>query len=118
MVQATGQTIGLPNGSFSAVKLLMTAVNGNQPNQTFTVHYADGTNAQITQGVSDWFTPQNYSNNEAPVGPMTRDTSSGGSDNRNFYLYLDQFSLDGAKTISSITLPNNKNVEILAMEMV
>ena len=47
VVQAAGQTITLPNGSFSKLELLATAVNGSQAAQTFTVHYTDGTSTTL-----------------------------------------------------------------------
>ena len=84
MIQATGQTIGLPTGSYSTVNLLATAVNGNQLNQTFTINYTDGTSTTYTQSLSDWYTPQEYAS-EAPVLAMYRNTASGGKDSRNFY---------------------------------
>ena len=61
VVSATGQTIALPAGNDAALKLLATAVNGAQPNQTFTVTYTDGTTATLTQSISDWAVPQNSS---------------------------------------------------------
>ena len=44
-----------------------------------------------------------------------RDQSNGTTDNRTFNLYGYSFALNGAKTVSSITLPNNANVVVLAM---
>jgi hypothetical protein len=61
VVATAGQTILLPTGSFSTLNFLATAVNGNQPNQTFVVTYSEGTIETFTQGISEWFTPQNYS---------------------------------------------------------
>ena len=54
VVRASGQTIALPSGSYSQVELLATGVNGNQPSQTFTVNYTDGTSQTFTQSISDW----------------------------------------------------------------
>ena len=42
VIEAVGQTIGLPIvRPYSQVDLLATGVNGNQPNQTFTVNYTE-----------------------------------------------------------------------------
>jgi hypothetical protein len=49
-----GATVALPPSRFSAVKLLATAVNGNQPSQIFTVTFSDGTRFNYTQTLSDW----------------------------------------------------------------
>ncbi|MBV8145556.1 MAG: chitobiase/beta-hexosaminidase C-terminal domain-containing protein, partial [Gammaproteobacteria bacterium] len=53
-------TIPLPAGAYSSLSLLASGVDGNQPNQVFTVNYSDGTSASFTQSLSDWHTPQNY----------------------------------------------------------
>jgi len=53
-------TVTLPAGNDTSLMLLATGVNGNQPNQTFAVNYADGTHTNFVQGLSDWHTPQSY----------------------------------------------------------
>jgi hypothetical protein len=117
VVSAAGQTINLPAGSFSSLRFLATAVNGNQPNQTFTVTYTDGTTATFTQGISDWFTPQNFAGESDAVDMAYRDLSNGTKDNRTFHVYGYSFALNPAKTVKSITLPNNGNVKILAVTL-
>jgi hypothetical protein len=110
----SGGTVTLPAGKFSAIKLLATGVNGSQPAQSFKVSYTDGTSSVFTQNLSDWYTPQHYGG-ETIAMPMTyRDTASGGFDVRFFYLYEYTFALNSSKTVASITLPNNRNVVILA----
>jgi Fibronectin type III domain len=115
VVQAAGQTVGLPNGSFSKVELLATAVNGNQANQTFVVHYTDGTSQTFTQGISDWFAPQHYAGESVAVGMAYRDQASGSEDHRTFNVYGYSFAVNNTKTIASITLPTNSHVAILAI---
>lgn len=46
-----------------------------------------------------------------------RDTATGGTDKRTFFVYSYSFTLDGSKTASSITLPNNPNVLVLALTL-
>ena len=118
VVSATGQTIALPAGQDGSLALLATAVNGNQPNLTFTVNYTDGTKATFTQSVSDWFTPQNYSGESKAVTMAYRDRSNGTEDNRTFFLYGYTFALNSAKTVRSLTLPNDANVELVAATLV
>ena len=117
VVSANGQTIALPAGQDVALDLLATGVNGNQPNLTFTVKYTDGTTATFTQSVSDWFTPQNYSGESEAVTMAYRDHSNGTKDNRTFFVYGYTFALNSAKTVSSLTLPNQANVELLAIDV-
>jgi hypothetical protein len=108
-------TIALPGGNGSTVNLLATAVNGNRRNQTFIVTYTDGTTARFTQSLSDWYTPQQYGG-ETKVSEMAyRLTASGATDNRTFYLYGYSFAINSSKTVQSITLPDNRNVVVLAV---
>ena len=117
VVSAAGQTIALPSGSYGALTLLATGVNGNQAGQPFTVTYADGTKTTFTQSLSDWYTPQNYSGESTAVTMSYRDLYNGTKDSRTFYVYVYSFSLNATKTVSSITLPNDANVEVLAIDL-
>jgi hypothetical protein len=110
-------TITLPTGSYSAVTLLGTGVNGNQVNQTFVVHYSDGTSSTFTQSLSDWFTPQNYAGESQVLQMPYRVFGNGSLDNRTFYLYGYSFTLDPTKTVTNIVLPANSNVVILAIDV-
>ncbi len=114
VVSTAGQTIALPAGRDVSLDLLATGVNGNQTNQTFTVKYSDGTTATFTQSLSDWFSPQNYSGESKAVTMAYRDLSNGTKDNQTFFVYGYTFALNSAKTVSSLTLPNDANVEVLA----
>ena len=113
-----GVAIALPAGQYTSLRLLATAVNGNQPSQTFVVRYTDGTSSSFTQGVSDWHTPQSYSGESTTMTMPYRNTSSGGQENRTFLLYGYNFTLNPAKTVQSLTLPNNVNVEVVAVTLV
>jgi hypothetical protein len=117
VVSTAGQTIALPAGQDVSLDLLATGVNGNQTNQTFTVKYSDGTTATFTQSLSDWFTPQNYSGESKAVTMAYRDLSNGTKDNQTFFVYGYTFALNSAKTVSSITLPKDANVEVLAIDV-
>ena len=113
----SGKTVPLPAGQFSTIRLLGTAVNGNQTAQVFVVKYTDGTTTSFTQSLSDWFTPQNYAGETKVLSMPYRNTSSGVKDNRTFLLYGYSITLNAAKKVSSITLPNNRNVVILAISL-
>ena len=117
-VGALGQTITLPAGQFSSLQMMGTAVNGNQTSQSFNVTYADGTSTTFMQSLSDWFSAQNYAGELTAVPMSYRDTNSGGQDSRTFNLYNYHFALNNTKAVQSIKLPDNSNVEILAMTLV
>ena len=118
VVQATGQTITLPAGQYTQLDLLATAVQGNQVGQQFVVHYSDGSSTTFTQSISDWYSPQNYAGESVVDRTSHRNTAGGGLDVRNFDVYGYRFQLDPSKTVSSITLPGDKNVELLAISTV
>jgi hypothetical protein len=107
-------TINLTQGQYSELSILATGLNGNQASQTFTVNYTDGTSTVISQSLSDWFTPQNYSGESKAVTMAYRDSSSGTADNRTFYLYGYAFPIDSTRTVKSVLLPSNRNVAVLS----
>jgi subtilase family serine protease len=110
-------TVALPAGNFSTLKLLATGVNGNQISQAFTVTYTDGSTTTFTQSLSDWCTPEGYTGESKAILMAYRDNSTGTRDTRPMTLYGYTFNLSNAKTVKSITLPNNRNVVVLAMNL-
>jgi hypothetical protein len=110
-------TIALPPGKYNTLKLLAAGVNGNQISQKFTVTYTDGTTASFTQNLSDWCTPQNYTGESNAIRMPYRDFSNGTRDTRTVMLYGYTFNLSNTKTVKSITLPSNRNVVVLAMNL-
>ena len=113
----SGKTVALPSGQFSNINLLATGVNGSQVAQVFKVTYSDGTSSTFTQNLSDWFTPQNFAGETKAMAMPYRDNGQGQKDNRTFYLYQYTFALTANKTVVSITLPNDRNVVVLAASL-
>ncbi len=111
-------TIPLPAGQYTSLGMLATAVDGNQPSQTFVVNYSDGTSSNLVQSLSDWFTPQSYAGESVAATMAYRDTAGGGMDDRTFNLYGYSFTLNSTKTATSLTLPNNGDVAVLALTLV
>jgi hypothetical protein len=110
-------TIALPAGEYSTLELLATGVNGNQVSQTFTVSYTDGTTAKFIQSLSDWCKPQGYTGESKAILMSYRDNSNGTRDTRPVTLYSYTFNLSNTKAVKTITLPNNRNVVVLAMNL-
>jgi hypothetical protein len=113
-VSCSGQSIALPTGKFSTLALLATGIEGNQASQTLTVTYNDGTTTKFTQSFSDWYTPQKYPHESEGVAMAYRNYDNGTKDQRTFNLYEYQFTLNPKKIVQSITLPNDKDVAVLA----
>jgi hypothetical protein len=113
----SAKTVSLPSGQFSSIDLLATGVNGNQASQVFKVTYTDGTASTFTQNLSDWFTPQNFAGETKAMTMPHGNNAQGQRDNRTFYLYEYKFGLIANKTVAAITLPNNRNVVVLAASL-
>jgi len=113
-VGCNGQVVTVSSGRFSTLVLLATGVEGNQGSQTIKVNYKDGTSSQFTQSFSDWYTPQEYTNESEAVAMQYRDFQDGTKDQRTFNLYSYRFALNSAKVVQSITLPNDSHVVVLA----
>jgi len=113
----SAKTVSLPAGQFSRITLLATGVNGSQMAQAFKVTYTDGTTSTFTQNLSDWFTPQNFAGETRGMTLPYRDNAKGQKDSRTFYLYEYSFALTANKTVAAITLPNNRNVVVLAASL-
>jgi hypothetical protein len=118
VISCTNQTIPLPPGNYSRLRILGTAVNGSYASQQFFLGYTDVTNS-LFQGLSDWFSPQGYSG-ETKAIPMGYRNSSDGSSGENsaLYLYGYNIALNSTKTLQNIRLPNNPNVIITAISLV
>lgn len=117
-ISAAGQTITLLAGQYASLRMMATAVSASQTSQAFKVNYTDGTSTTFTQSLSDWFTPQSYAGEIDAIQMSYRNTNTGGRDSRTFHLYNYVFPLNNAKTVQSVVLPNNANVEVLAMTVV
>jgi predicted alpha-1,6-mannanase (GH76 family) len=113
-VYGTGQTIPLPAGKYTALQLLATGVNGEQTAQTVVVTYTDGTTTQFTQSFSDWYFSSSNSNEEEAVAMAFRNYADGTQNNAQINLYGYTLLLNPEKSVQSITLPNNRNVVLLA----
>jgi hypothetical protein len=112
------RAIDLPSGQFAKLQLLATGIEGPVLNQNITVTYADGSNNTFTQNFSDWCScgtnPGEQPGESIAVMMPYRISSSGTQDDRPFYLYAYSFALNRAKAVQSLTLPNNRNVVVLA----
>jgi hypothetical protein len=110
-------TIPLPAGNYTSLNLLGSAVNGKQANQRFVVTYTDGTMSTITQSLSNWWgPPQNFAGESQVLKMPYLVAPSGAAVNDAVYLYGYSLAINGAKTVKSLTLPDNRNVVLLAVD--
>jgi hypothetical protein len=118
IISSAGQTITLPPGNYSILRMLASGVQGSQSSQPFVVRYTDNTTATFFQSLSDWFSPQNFGGESKALIMGHRNSSNGTKDNRTFYLYGYSFKLNNAKTVQSIKLPSNANVLVTSISLV
>jgi hypothetical protein len=117
-VGCSGQLVTLPQGQFSGLMLLATGVNGNQKTETLTVNYTDGISTEFVQSFSDWYTPQKFPHEAEGVAMAYRNLDGGTKDKRTFNLYAYRFALNSAKTVQSVTLPDDADVVVLGATLV
>jgi hypothetical protein len=117
-----GKAINLPAGIYTTLQLLATGIEGNQASQPLVVTYADGSLGNFTQSFSDWCSALNGNGcvstgsnpGESVAVAMPYRDSAGGQDDRVFYLYHYSIALNQNVGVSSLTLPNNRDVVVLA----
>jgi ABC-type transport system involved in multi-copper enzyme maturation permease subunit len=117
-VFGTGQPIRLPAGQFATLQLLAAGLYGPVFGQAITVTYTDGTSSTFTQNFSDWCgcipNPGEQPGELLAVTMPYRNSRKGAQDSQESYLYGYTFALNRAKTVQSFTLPDNRNVVVLA----
>ncbi len=115
-VKSTGQTINLPNGNFTSLHLLGTAYGGEK-SDPFVINYTDG-GSTVYLNWDDWYS--NHNDTGGPVAGMPYLNNSNGSkdtDVGTFFMYQNTIALDPARTVRSLTLPNDSNVAIFAADL-
>lgn len=119
VVIAQGQQITMPRGNYSSLYMMGMAAGSGAllPDMKFTVTYTDGTTKSFTQGISDWFAPQNYPGETRVVSMPYRNVGTGVKDARVFNAYGYKFPLDSTKTIQSFVIPNQSDIKILAITL-
>jgi ABC-type transport system involved in multi-copper enzyme maturation permease subunit len=117
-VHGDGKPISLPAGQFATLQLLAAGVYGPVLGQAITVTYTDGSTSMFTQNFSDWCgcvpNPGEQPGESLAVVMPYRDSRDGAQDKQESYLYGYTFALNRAKTVQSLTLPDNHNVIVLA----
>ena len=107
-------TINLPATHASAIKLLATAVRGNRPDQSFVVHYTDGTSTRLPVSLSDWVTAQNYAGETVVRRMDYRVSPQGTASYGPVNLYGYSLPTDPGKTLKSLTTPPTPYVVVLS----
>ena len=116
-VQAQGQSIALPSGDFGWLYLAAAAANGSQENQQFTLHFSDGSQETWTQSLSDWCDYESFEGQTVLSTQSNWVDQVGNVRSQTNRVYGYAYQLPAGKTLTSITLPNNHDVGILAITL-
>ena len=114
----SGKTVLLPAGKFSSMRVLATAVEGNQTRQHFVINYTDGTSTTVTQNLSDWAGGAEFRGESEAIEVPYRLSSDGSIDGNPFHLWAYSFNVDPSKQVKSISLPSSRNVIVFAITLV
>jgi autotransporter-associated beta strand protein len=120
VVVGASQTITLPAGQYGQLVFLADHTNGTTTTPLqFSVNYADGSATQKLQNFGDWTQGSSGVSGQSIALTMSyRNTNGGTKNTKNVYLYAYSFTLDPTKTIQSLTLPSDSNLELLAIDLV
>ncbi len=113
----TSTAIALPQGNFAKMSLIGAATTTGQTAQPFTITYTDGTTSTVNISLSSWTQSAGYPGESIVSTTPYRNTGGGGRTIGNTYLYGYQITLDSTKVVQSVTLPNNRNIVIVAMSL-
>ncbi|QFU92227.1 GH92 family glycosyl hydrolase [Amycolatopsis sp. YIM 10] len=114
-VEARGQGVLLPAGKHEALRLVSASHNG-PVTIAVNVQYTDGTGAELPVAVGDWA-------GSAPEGTTValelphRIKAGQGVDGPPVRLFAQSLPLDPAKTVRSVTLPDDPRVELYAITL-
>ncbi len=114
-MQSRGQALLLPQAKRSGLRLVATTHNGPVTG-ALTVHYTDGTNAELPITVADWC-------GEPATGSTTvlamphRIRAGSGVDGPPVKLFGLALSLDPTKTVRSVSLPADQRIHLYAITL-
>ncbi len=114
-VEARGQSLLLPAGNHGTVHVVGASHNG-PVSTTLTAHYTDGSSADLAVTFGDWAgsTP---SGSTIVLDMPHRIKAGSGVDGPPVRLFGTPAGLDSAKTLQSLSLPNDPRVEIYAITL-
>jgi autotransporter-associated beta strand protein len=119
VVDGAGQAITLPQNQYAYLELLADHTNGNGTADTLTVTYTDNSTLTIsTQTFGDWVSGSSGISGQSIAVTMTyRDVNNGTENVKPIYLYGYAIALNASKTVKSLTLPGDSNLEIVAIDL-
>jgi len=120
-VAARGQTVSLDTSSAHATLHILGAANHGPATGIGTIHYTDDSSQSFSLTLSDWTlnggTAQPSPGNSAVVTLPYRNGAGGRDGNHHPALFSVAVPLQGGKTVTGITLPDQPNLHIFALSL-
>jgi FG-GAP-like repeat/Bacterial Ig-like domain (group 3) len=111
-----GAVYNLPaQGNYSMVYLLGAATTTGQTSQPFTLTYSTGNPVTALVDMSSWAQSAGYADESIVATTSYKNVQSGGTVSGTYDLYGYQIPADPTRTLVSVTVPNNRNVVIMAL---
>jgi len=114
-IACRGQSIALPQTAVSRLHLLG-AGTGAGLSGTLTIAFADGHTQTLPLTISSWLEPASHGEGEGFVAPYMR-TSRGDNPRQPVYLHHYVIDLGGPAEVSSLALPDNKEMKLFAITL-
>ena len=112
----------LPQGQYTSIQFLASAVGNAAAPATFNVYYSDGSSDTFTVGISSWSGGYIGQNTTAAWESIAETdsyyNSSSGSQTAPTYLYGYALPTNPTKTVTELAVPNNSVMHILAVDVV
>ncbi|HHW00180.1 MAG TPA: DUF5123 domain-containing protein [Clostridiaceae bacterium] len=114
VVNCSNQTIALTPDSYISIRILGSATAGDKTG-TFRINYSDGTYTNVSVTMRDWCTG---SSGQKIVQTMAHRHSQTSDSPQTNYIYAYYLTPASGKTVTSIRLPNNTHMHVLAISLV
>ena len=114
-VKCIGQTISVEQKKYSSVRLLGSSTNGDAKG-TLRINYTDGTYTDLELKQKDWCASD--TTGEKVVQTLNHRHGNNQDHVINAHIYASYLNSSQDKIMTSITLPNNSNMHILAITLV
>jgi cytochrome c len=111
-VEADGQVITLPTGTYDELSVLATAHNGDVQEDA-TIAYNDGTTAQVPLRFTDWAVTPKFGEEIAIDMPYRH--NGGGDTSPRVMIFTQRVALEAGKQPDTLTLPANPKLHVFAV---
>ncbi|MFI5385378.1 MAG: PA14 domain-containing protein [Fimbriimonadales bacterium] len=115
VVKCAGQTLTMPSGSYTSVRVLCVSTNGTQSDR-FTLDYSDGSSSSSSPAIYDWRAALTLNESVAMTFPKTYTSAS--VDWTMAHMQVITLAANSSKTLTGLDIPNRASTVVLAVTCV